>query len=107
MSDGLILGALFAVVVLLGLIGGLVWWVRRPVSARRDSHDALPLFGHDRAVVYPHSRDDDSDQEARAQVILAGLSGRPAAGDRETTGTPRPGSARVANDADRPAPGST
>jgi len=58
MPSGLILGALFALVVFLGFIGGLVWWVRRPISARRVSHGALPLFGHDRAVVYPRAKDD-------------------------------------------------
>ncbi len=62
MSYGLIFGALFALFVFLGLIGGLVWWVRRPISARRKSHGALPLFGHDRAVVYSRAKDDDQDK---------------------------------------------
>ncbi|WP_373065070.1 hypothetical protein [Gemmatimonas sp.] len=70
MSYGLVFASLLTVFMFSGLIGGLVWWVRRPVSARRSSHDALPLFGHDRAVVYPRA-EDDGDEDDRARVIIA------------------------------------
>ncbi len=65
MSYGLVFGALTAVLVFVGIVGGLVWWMRRPISSRRRSHEALPLFGHDRAVVYPRA-DDDGDEGANA-----------------------------------------
>jgi len=69
MSYGLVFASLLTVCIFIGLVGGLVWWVRRPLSARRSSHDALPLFGHDRAVVYPRAQH-DGDEDARARVIM-------------------------------------
>jgi Inner membrane component of T3SS, cytoplasmic domain len=70
MSYGLVFGALFAVLCFVGFIGGLVWWVRRPISSRRRSSGALPLFGHDRAVVYARAEDDE-DEDDRAPLIMA------------------------------------
>ncbi|QJR34730.1 FHA domain-containing protein [Gemmatimonas groenlandica] len=70
MSYGLVFGALLAVLCFIAFIGGLVWWVRRPISGRRHSSGALPLFGHDRAVVYARAEDDDDEVE-RAQLIMA------------------------------------
>jgi len=70
MSYGLVFASLLTVFIFFGLIGGLVWWVRRPLSARRSSHEALPLFGHDLAVVYPRA-EDDADEDDRARVIVA------------------------------------
>jgi hypothetical protein len=70
MSYGLVFGALFAVLLFVGFIGGLVWWVRRPISSRRQRNDGLPLFGHDRAVVYPRA-DDDENEDDRAPLIMA------------------------------------
>ena len=66
MSYGLVFGALLAVLLSGGIIGGLIWRMRRPISSRRRSHEALPLFGHDRAVVYPRADDDDDDGEKGA-----------------------------------------
>jgi len=71
MSYGLVFGALFAALLFVGFIGGLVWWVRRPISSRRQRNDGLPLFGHDRAVVYPRAEDDHEDEDDRAQLIMA------------------------------------
>ncbi len=59
MSYGLVFGALLAILLFFGFIGGLVWWVRRPISARREAGGVLPLFGHDRAVVYARADDED------------------------------------------------
>jgi hypothetical protein len=66
MSYGLVFGALLAVLVIVGFIGALIWWIGRPISSRRRSHGALPLFGHDRGVVYPRA-DDDGDEGANAR----------------------------------------
>ena len=71
MSYGLVFGALLAVLCLSGFVGGLVWWVRRPLSSRRMSTGALPLFGHDRAVVYARAGVDDQEEDDRAQLIVA------------------------------------
>lgn len=70
MSYGLVFGALLAVLCFVGFIGGLVWWVRRPISSRRQSSGVLPLFGHDRAVVYARADDDDQEDD-RASLIMA------------------------------------
>ncbi len=70
MSYGLVFGALLAVLCFVGFIGALVWWVRRPISSRRHSTGVLPLFGHDRAVVYARAEDDE-DEDNRAQLVMA------------------------------------
>ncbi|WP_310570024.1 FHA domain-containing protein [Gemmatimonas sp.] len=80
MSYGLVFGALLAVLCFVGFIGGLVWWVRRPISSRRHSNGVLPLFGHDRAVVYARAEDDDEEGE-RAQLIMARAPNWSAAGN--------------------------
>lgn len=67
MSYALVFGALFAVLCLLGFVGGLVWWVLRPISSRRQSSGVLPLFGHDRAVVYARADDESDDEDDRAR----------------------------------------
>ncbi len=59
MSYGIVFGALLATLLFFGFIGGLVWWVRRPISARRQDGGVLPLFGHDLAVVYARADDED------------------------------------------------
>ncbi len=64
MSYGLVFGALLAVCGFLGFIGGLVWWVRRPISSRRTPRGALPLFGNDRAIVYARDPEDETDEAA-------------------------------------------
>jgi uncharacterized iron-regulated membrane protein len=64
MSYGLVFGALTAVLVFAGIVGGLIWWMRRPISPRRHSRGALPLFGHDRAVVYPRTHDDGDEGDS-------------------------------------------
>lgn len=71
MSYGVVFGALLTVLCLSGFVGGLVWWVRRPISSRRVSTGALPLFGHDRAVVYSRAGVDDDEEDERAQLIVA------------------------------------
>lgn len=71
MSYGLIVGALFLAVLVLGTVGSLFWWVRRPISGRRESRAALPLFGHDRAAVYPRAEVLDDGEGDRAQLIMA------------------------------------
>lgn len=85
MSYGLVFGALLAVLCFIGFIGGLVWWVRRPISSRRHSTGALPLFGHDRAVVYARAEDDD-DEDDRAPLIAARAPNWSAAGNGASTG---------------------
>ncbi|AMW05169.1 hypothetical protein [Gemmatimonas phototrophica] len=70
MSYGLILGALFALVVLLGGVGGLFWWVRRSVHyGRQLPGPPLPLFSHDRGALFP--RDDAADDDRTAEVMRA------------------------------------
>ncbi len=58
MSYGLVFGAIVAFLFLAVLIGGLVWWVQRPLSARHeDGPRVQPLFGNDRASVYSRHED--------------------------------------------------
>lgn len=106
MSYGLVFGALLAMLLFSGFIGGLVWWVRRPVSARRQAGGALPLFGHDRAVVYARAGDEDDeddDADARAQSIMARKPYQAAAGNGAATSTSSPGISGVGQDTGRAA----
>ncbi len=106
MSYGLVFGALFAILFVFGFIGGLVWWVRRPIAARRHTSGVLPLFGHDRAVVYARTEDDD-DEDDRAQVIMARSRNRAGAGNGVAIGTPGPAANGAALDTGRAAPRTT
>jgi hypothetical protein len=70
MSYVLILAALFALMFLLGGVGGLFWWVRR--SARygcQSPGPPLPLFSHDRGALFP--RDDAAIDDRTAEVMRA------------------------------------
>ncbi|WP_411280097.1 FHA domain-containing protein [Gemmatimonas sp.] len=107
MSYGLVFGALFAILSFVGFIGGLVWWVRRPISVRRKSHDVLPLFGHDRAVVYARTEDEDDDEDDRAQLIMARSPNRVAAASGTVTSTPASGGNGAAQATGRAAPRTT
>ncbi len=66
MTYTLIITSVILLVLVAALVGGLIWWVRRPVSVHRQSHSVVPLFGNDHAVVYPRVPDDQSSAAGRA-----------------------------------------
>ena len=66
MTYTLIITSVILLVAVAALVGGLIWWVRRPVSVHRQPHSAVPLFGNDHAVVYPRVPDDQSTAAGRA-----------------------------------------
>ena len=66
MTYTLIITSVILLVAVAALVGGLIWWVRRPVSVHRQPHSAVPLFGNDHAVVYPRVPDDQSSTAGRA-----------------------------------------
>jgi hypothetical protein len=71
MSYALVFGALAALIVIVGGIAGMFWWVRRPTPHLRSAPDVpLPLFSHSRAAVWLRDEDDVSD-ESNAELISA------------------------------------
>ncbi|WP_353266919.1 hypothetical protein [Gemmatimonas sp.] len=85
MSYALVFGGIAALVVFIGGIAALVWWIARPVSrGRRAANEALPLFSHAHASVWP--RDDDQTPEEGAAADL--MAARVAGGEQNRTQVP-------------------
>lgn len=70
MSYALIVGAVVALLVVAGGIGGLFWWVRRTAHlGRHEPGPPLPLFSHDRGSLF--RREDDGDDDHTAELMRA------------------------------------
>ncbi len=95
MSYGIVFSVLLAILLFFGFIGGLVWWVRRPISARRVAGGVLPLFGHDRAVVYARADDEDDHENDWAPLMMARSPNGAVASNGATTSTPPLGTSGV------------
>ena len=66
MTYTLIITSVILLVLVVALVGGLSWGVRRPGAVHRQPNSAVPLFGNDHAVVYPRLPDDQSSAAGRA-----------------------------------------
>lgn len=93
MSYALVFGAVTALLCFAGVIGGLVWWARRPVAQRRRMADQpLQLFSHARASVWMREESDGAHDVATAELLAARVERVQAAGTptwTATNGAPR------------------
>jgi hypothetical protein len=110
MSYALVFGLILAAIAAVALLGGLIWWIRRPVPvARLQADEGLPLFSHARAAVWVRDGDDEeqaSDEDDATTTLLAARTERT---ERRAmaTGVPWPSwrtgeTSRAANASPRP-----
>lgn len=72
MSYALVFGGIAALAVFVGGIATLVWWIARPAArVRHASNEALPLFSHAHASVWPRAGDQTPEEGTAADLMAA------------------------------------